>query len=219
MKTSAFSLTRRTALFAAAAAGFVAAAPLAARQHEQAFASSPWRKLSDADWKSRLPPEAYQVLRHEGTEQPFTSPLLNEHRKGVFACLGCGLPLFKSDWKFDSHTGWPSFWTEMPGALGKQARLRDRHSAHGVPLRPLPGPPGPRLRRRPAPHRPALLQQRRRPEVHPGLVRRVLAGVRGRFGPPRSPRPPRANRQRRRAREERGGRCPEGAQGSRPRFA
>ncbi len=128
MKPSAFSLTRRTALFAAAATGFVAAAPLARANNEQAFAGSPWRKLSDADWKSRLAPQSYQVLRHQGTEQPFTSPLLNEHRKGVFACLGCGLPLFKSDWKFDSHTGWPSFWTEMPGALGKKADF-----AIGVP--------------------------------------------------------------------------------------
>src|SRR5580698_6521102 len=124
MKTSAFSLTRRTALFAAAATGFVAAAPLARANNEQAFAGSPWRKLSDAEWKSRLPPEAYQVLRHEGTEQPFTSPLLNEHRKGVFACLGCDLALFKSDWKFDSHTGWPSFWTEIPGALGKKSDFK-----------------------------------------------------------------------------------------------
>jgi peptide-methionine (R)-S-oxide reductase len=110
MKTT-FSLTRRTALFTGAAVGLLAAAPFArAANNEQAFASSPWRKLSDADWQKRLPTEAYQVLRHEGTEQPFTSPLLNEHRRGVFACLGCGLPLFKSDWKFDSHTGWPSFW-------------------------------------------------------------------------------------------------------------
>jgi peptide-methionine (R)-S-oxide reductase len=122
MKPSAFTLTRRTALFAGAAVGFVAAAPLAlAANNEQAFAGSPWRKLSDAEWQKRLPQAAYGVLRHENTEQPFTSPLLNEHRRGVFACLGCGLPLFKSDWKFDSHTGWPSFWTEMPGALGKKA--------------------------------------------------------------------------------------------------
>ena len=122
MKAIPFSLTRRTALFTGAAVGLIAAAPFArAANNEQAFASSPWRKLSDADWQKRLPAEAYQVLRHEATEQPFTSPLLNEHRRGVFACLGCGLPLFKSDWKFDSHTGWPSFWTEMPGALGKKA--------------------------------------------------------------------------------------------------
>jgi peptide-methionine (R)-S-oxide reductase len=121
MKTS-FSLTRRTALFTGAAVGLLAAAPFArAANNEQVFVSSPWRKLSDADWQKRLPTEAYQVLRHEATEQPFTSPLLNEHRRGVFTCLGCGLPLFKSDWKFDSHTGWPSFWTEMPGALAKKA--------------------------------------------------------------------------------------------------
>jgi len=118
------NLTRRTALFAAAAVGLVSAAPPALASNEDKFAHSPWRKLTDADWKKRLPPEAYGVLRHEDTEQPFTSPLLNEHRKGVFACLGCGLPLFKSDWKFDSHTGWPSFWTELPGALGKKTDLR-----------------------------------------------------------------------------------------------
>jgi peptide-methionine (R)-S-oxide reductase len=85
------------------------------------FAGSPWRKITDAQWKQRLPTEAYEVLRQEGTEAPFSSALLNEHRHGVFACLGCGLPLFKSDWKFDSGTGWPSFWTEIPGALGKKS--------------------------------------------------------------------------------------------------
>ena len=85
------------------------------------YATSPWRKLTDADWKKRLPPLSYDILRQQGTEQPFTSPLLNEHRKGTFACLGCGLALFKSDWKYDSGTGWPSFWTEIPGALGKKA--------------------------------------------------------------------------------------------------
>jgi peptide-methionine (R)-S-oxide reductase len=85
------------------------------------WASSPFRRLTDADWKNRLPPQAYSVLRHEGTERPFTSSLLEEHRKGTFVCLGCGLPLFRSDWKYDSHTGWPSFWTAIPGALGKKA--------------------------------------------------------------------------------------------------
>jgi len=85
------------------------------------YANSPWRKLTDADWKKRLPPASYDVLRQQGTETPFTSPLLNEHRRGTFVCLGCGLPLFKSEWKYDSGTGWPSFWTEIPGALGKQS--------------------------------------------------------------------------------------------------
>ena len=71
--------------------------------------------LSDAEWQKRLPPESYQVLRHEATEIAGTSPLLNEHRKGVFACLGCDLPLFDSSTKFDSGTGWPSFFRVMPG--------------------------------------------------------------------------------------------------------
>ena len=76
---------------------------------------------TDAEWRAQLTPQQYEILRQEGTETPFTSPLLNEHRHGVFACLGCGLPLFKSDWKYDSGTGWPSFWTEIPGALAKKS--------------------------------------------------------------------------------------------------
>jgi len=73
--------------------------------------------LSDAEWKRRLSPDAYNVLRHEATERPGTSPLLNEHRKGVFACLGCDLALFTSDTKYDSGTGWPSFFNAIPGHL------------------------------------------------------------------------------------------------------
>ena len=76
--------------------------------------------LSDAEWKKRLPPASYNVLRHEGTEYPNTSPLLNEHRKGVFACIACDLPLFNSSWKFDSGTGWPSFFDVMPGHVLKK---------------------------------------------------------------------------------------------------
>ena len=74
-------------------------------------------KLSDAEWKKRLPPAAYNVLRRAATERPGTSPLLNEHRKGVFACLGCDLTLFNSDAKYDSGTGWPSFFRAIPGHL------------------------------------------------------------------------------------------------------
>ena len=128
MKPIPFSPTRRFALLAGAAVSLLGLAPGAFAKNEDRYASSPFRKISDADWQKRLPHESYEVLRHEATETPFTSPLLNEHRKGVFACLGCGLPLFKSDWKYDSHTGWPSFWTEIPGALGKQADF-----AIGVP--------------------------------------------------------------------------------------
>lgn len=72
-------------------------------------------KMSDDEWKNKLSSEAYNVLRHEGTERAFTSPLLKEHRKGVFRCAGCGLDLFTSDAKFDSGTGWPSFFDVIPG--------------------------------------------------------------------------------------------------------
>ena len=72
--------------------------------------------LSDAQWKQRLTPSQYHVLREEGTERAFTSPLNDEKRKGVFQCAGCDLPLFTSEMKFDSGTGWPSFYTSLPGS-------------------------------------------------------------------------------------------------------
>ena len=109
---------RRRFLAGSALAAFVLAPGLA--QAADAYATSPWRKLTDADWKKRLPADSYGVLRHEGTEHPGTSPLLKEHRKGTFVCLGCALPLFKSEWKYESGTGWPSFYTEIKGALAKK---------------------------------------------------------------------------------------------------
>ena len=72
---------------------------------------------SDAEWRSKLTADQYAVLRKEGTERPFTSPLLHEERKGVFACAGCGLDLFSSSTKFDSGTGWPSFWAPLDNAV------------------------------------------------------------------------------------------------------
>jgi peptide-methionine (R)-S-oxide reductase len=73
--------------------------------------------LDDAQWKKRLAPEAYQVLRHEGTERAGTSPLNAEKRKGTYACAGCDLPLFTSEAKYDSGTGWPSFFAAIPGRV------------------------------------------------------------------------------------------------------
>lgn len=67
-------------------------------------------KLSDEEWKAKLTKEQYDVLRHEGTEKPFTSPLNKEKREGVFVCAGCDLELFESAMKYDSGTGWPSFF-------------------------------------------------------------------------------------------------------------
>ena len=73
---------------------------------------------TDEEWRRLLTPAQYQVLRREETEPAFSSPLLYEHRKGDFACAGCELPLFKSETKFDSGTGWPSFWSPIDGAVG-----------------------------------------------------------------------------------------------------
>jgi peptide-methionine (R)-S-oxide reductase len=71
----------------------------------------------DAEWRATLTAAQYSVLRKEGTEPPFTSSLLHEERKGIFACAGCGLDLFSSATKFDSGTGWPSFWAPLDHAV------------------------------------------------------------------------------------------------------
>ncbi len=73
---------------------------------------------SEADWRARLTPAQYRILREHGTERAFTSPLDSEKRAGTFACAGCVLPLFSSATKFDSGTGWPSFWQPLPDAIG-----------------------------------------------------------------------------------------------------
>ena len=98
--------------FAASTAGLVSA-----RGEAQASAIEPLR-LSDAQWRERLTPAQYAVLRQEGTERPYSSPLNDEKRKGRYHCAGCELALFDSSAKYDSGTGWPSFHSALPGAVG-----------------------------------------------------------------------------------------------------
>ena len=76
-----------------------------------------YRKLSDMDWRQRLNANQYLVLRQHGTERPGSSPLNKEKRKGTFTCAGCDLPLFSSETKFESGTGWPSFYQPLPNAV------------------------------------------------------------------------------------------------------
>ncbi|MGB3864703.1 MAG: peptide-methionine (R)-S-oxide reductase MsrB [Xanthobacteraceae bacterium] len=75
---------------------------------------------TEAEWRAQLTPAQYHILREEGTEPPWSSPLLKEHRKGVFACAGCDLPLYSSETKFESGTGWPSFWQPLDNAVGRR---------------------------------------------------------------------------------------------------
>ena len=108
-------VTRRQ-LLSASVSGFavVAAGRLAGIR---AWAATGKVIRTDAEWKALLTSDQYAVLRQEGTERPFSSELLHEDRDGKFACAGCDLPLFSSKTKFDSGTGWPSFWAPIEGAI------------------------------------------------------------------------------------------------------
>lgn len=113
-------LTRRNVFYAASAvvAAFGLDRMLRPRAVEAATPPHPYEVThTDAEWRKLLTPAQYNVLRQEGTEMPFTSPLLKEHRNGTFACAGCDLPLYSSKTKFESGTGWPSFWAPLPGAV------------------------------------------------------------------------------------------------------
>jgi peptide-methionine (R)-S-oxide reductase len=120
------SIARRTALLSGARLLFAdGVSVLASACIPAGAATSPAKEhfeveMTDDQWKAKLSPQAYAVLRHEGTETPFTSPLNNEHRKGTFTCAGCALALFASDTKFDSGTGWPSFWKPLPNAVNQR---------------------------------------------------------------------------------------------------
>ena len=106
-------LTRRMAL-----GGLAAVAGAGLPQIRAAWSAEEDRVVrTDAEWRKILTPEQYVVLRKEGTERPFTSSLLHEERKGIFACAGCANDLFSSTTKFDSGTGWPSFWAPLDNAV------------------------------------------------------------------------------------------------------
>ena len=107
--------TRRAALsWLAAGIALPVLASCGSKANAQTFKVS----MSEAGWRQKLTPAQFEVLREEGTERPFTSPLNKEKRAGVFLCAGCGNELFSSTTKFESGTGWPSFYRPLPGAIG-----------------------------------------------------------------------------------------------------
>jgi peptide-methionine (R)-S-oxide reductase len=114
-------INRRTLLMAGAAFGTIAATSKFGEAETMTTATTTqdidWKKLSGAEWRKRLTPMQYNVLRNHGTERPGSSPLNNEHRKGTFVCAACDLPLFSSAAKFNSGTGWPSFYEPLPNAI------------------------------------------------------------------------------------------------------
>ena len=119
-------VTRREILLGSAGVAAIAAAGIGVVRWSGGQATAATKKhfeitKTPAEWRKLLTPEQYAVLREEDTERPFSSPLDNEKRKGTFVCAGCDLPLFASETKFDSGTGWPSFYTPIKGAveLGK----------------------------------------------------------------------------------------------------
>jgi peptide-methionine (R)-S-oxide reductase len=119
-------MTRRSFLYGSAGVAAVVAGAGAlwrSSQPEVARAETFEVAKTEAEWRVILTEEQYAVLREEATEYAGTSPLLNEKRKGTYRCAGCDLPLYSSDTKYDSGTGWPSFWESLPGAVGTK---RDR---------------------------------------------------------------------------------------------
>jgi peptide-methionine (R)-S-oxide reductase len=119
------SLARRSVLFAAAASGLLAASSrVIAGGADANFVNSPFRHISPAEWRKRLSPASFGVLREEDTEYPNSSALLNEHRRGTFICMGCDLPLFKSEWKYDSGTGWPSFFRALDTGIQRKTDFK-----------------------------------------------------------------------------------------------
>ena len=143
-------MNRRSFLLRSTAALAGTSALAASMTHAQPAATDRVVKTPE-EWRKVLSKEQFYILREEGTERPFTSPLDKEKRNGTFVCAGCDLPLFKSETKFDSGTGWPSFYAPIPGAVATKVdykliaprteyhcRRCDGHQGHVFPDGPPP---------------------------------------------------------------------------------
>jgi peptide-methionine (R)-S-oxide reductase len=115
-------IERRYLLGGLALGGALIGAPILFARSSRPPAQAGWR-LSEADWRKRLTPMQYRVLREAATERPFSHPLDKEKRAGVFHCAGCAQPLYSSKTKFDSGTGWPSFWAPLKGGIATATDL------------------------------------------------------------------------------------------------
>lgn len=111
-------IERRYIIGGIALGGALIGAPMLFAKASPRPKAQPGWQLSEAEWKKRLTPFQYKILREAGTERPFTHPLDKEKRAGTFSCAGCALPLYSSKTKYDSRTGWPSFWAPLPNAIG-----------------------------------------------------------------------------------------------------
>jgi peptide-methionine (R)-S-oxide reductase len=111
--------TRRDFLTATAMAGILGTAAFQLKVSPATAAGTFPVERTDDEWRKILTPDQYRILRQAGTERPYTSPLLHEERRGMFACAGCNCDLYSSETKYDSGTGWPSFWTHLDGGIGE----------------------------------------------------------------------------------------------------
>jgi peptide-methionine (R)-S-oxide reductase len=119
-------IDRRAALTAIGALAFFPSIAAAAADTDKVV-------LTDAQWKAKLPPDTFEIMRREGTEPPFSSPLDHEKRAGTYVCAGCALALFSSKTKYESGSGWPSFWRPLPNSVAlkvDRSLMEERNEVH-----------------------------------------------------------------------------------------